>query len=195
MSILRYQRDTAEPLILAQEMDIAAFGFFEKKTVRELLPFFSKTVVQRIKAGERITVDQEEMKDYQVHAHVRSDGLAATMTADHEYPARAAFAVLAQLMDDFSEQVSGWAGLGAPVEWPPIKEALAKCQDPTNYDKIMKIQRDLDDTTTVLHQTIDNLLERGEKLDTLVERSDDLSKQSKMFYKQARKTNSCCVIA
>ena len=44
-------------------------------------------------------------------------------------------------------------------------------------------------------KTIDNLLERGEKLDSLVERSDDLSKQSKMFYKQARKTNSCCVVS
>ena len=47
----------------------------------------------------------------------------------------------------------------------------------------------------MLHKTIDNLLERGEKLDSLVERSDDLSKQSKMFYKQARKTNSCCVVS
>ena len=52
-----------------------------------------------------------------------------------------------------------------------------------------------DETTDVLHKTIDNLLERGEKLDSLVERSDDLSKQSKMFYKQARKTNSCCVVS
>ena len=39
------------------------------------------------------------------------------------------------------------------------------------------------------------VLERGEKLDNLVERSDELSKQSKLFYKQARKTNSCCVVA
>ena len=43
--------------------------------------------------------------------------------------------------------------------------------------------------------TIDNILERGEKLDDLVARSDELSATSKQFYKQARKTNSCCVIA
>jgi DNA polymerase IIIc chi subunit len=29
----------------------------------------------------------------------------------------------------------------------------------------------------------------------LVDRSNDLSAQSKMFYKQAKKTNSCCVIS
>jgi len=44
----------------------------------------------------------------------------------------------------------------------------------------------------VLHQTIDSVLRRGEKLDSLVDKSADLSMASHMFYKQARKTNSCC---
>lgn len=81
------------------------------------------------------------------------------------------------------------------VPFPPINDYLARFQDPAAADKITKIQRDLDDTTEILHKTIDNVLERGVKLDQLVERSDDLSRQSKMFYKQAKKTNSCCVIA
>jgi len=44
----------------------------------------------------------------------------------------------------------------------------------------------------VLHKTIESMLERGEKLDNLVDKSQDLSMASQMFYKQARKTNSCC---
>jgi len=60
------------------------------------------------------------------------------------------------------------------------------------------------------HKTIESVLERGEKLDNLVERSNALSAQSKMFYKTAKKVrvftssgdnplisaqqNSCCVI-
>lgn len=44
----------------------------------------------------------------------------------------------------------------------------------------------------VLHRTIESMLERGEKLDTLVGKSEDLSMASQMFYKQAKKTNSCC---
>jgi synaptobrevin family protein YKT6 len=59
-------------------------------------------------------------------------------------------------------------------------------------DKIAKIQRDLDETKIILHQTIDSVLKRGEKLDALVDKSNDLSLASQMFYKQARKTNSCC---
>lgn len=49
-----------------------------------------------------------------------------------------------------------------------------------------------DETKIVLHQTIDSVLRRGEKLDALVDKSNDLSLASQMFYKQARKTNSCC---
>lgn len=48
----------------------------------------------------------------------------------------------------------------------------------------MKIQKELDETKIVLHKTIESVLERGEKIDNLVEKSDGLSAQSKMFYKQ-----------
>ena len=41
-------------------------------------------------------------------------------------------------------------------------------------DKITKIQKDLDETTTVLHKTIESVLERGVKLDDLVDRLDSL---------------------
>jgi synaptobrevin family protein YKT6 len=35
----------------------------------------------------------------------------------------------------------------------------------------------------VLHKTIESVLQRGEKLDTLVDRSEQLSQSSRMFYK------------
>lgn len=69
---------------------------------------------------------------------------------------------------------------------------LSVLQDPVAADKLTKIQKDLDETKVILHQTIDSVLRRGEKLDTLVDKSADLSLASQMFYKQARKTNSCC---
>lgn len=41
---------------------------------------------------------------------------------------------------------------------------------------------------------MESLLERGEKLDDLVQKSEHLGNQSKAFYKTARKQNSCCEI-
>ncbi|OMH85007.1 Synaptobrevin-like protein [Zancudomyces culisetae] len=71
---------------------------------------------------------------------------------------------------------------------------LARYQNPRQADTIMNIQQELDETKLVLNKTIESVLERGERLDDLVEKSNTLSDQSKMFYKTAKKTNSCCSI-
>ncbi len=44
------------------------------------------------------------------------------------------------------------------------------------------------------HKTIESVLERGAKLDDLVAKSEELSMSSKVFYKTAKQTNSCCKI-
>jgi hypothetical protein len=65
---------------------------------------------------------------------------------------------------------------------PELKDYIVKYQDPHQADSIMKIRKELDDTKIILHKTIESVLERGEKIDDLVAKSDGLSAQSKMFY-------------
>eukprot|EP00887_Chlorella_sp_A99_P007460 scaffold2.g7460.t1 len=79
----------------------------------------------------------------------------------------------------------------SPCRAPP-PPPRARAQDPAAADKLARIQRDLDETKVILHQTIESVLDRGEKLDQLVDKSADLSMASQMFYKQARRANSCC---
>ena len=57
-------------------------------------------------------------------------------------------------------------------------------------DKIEKLNSQLSETKEILCQAIDKVLQRGEKLDDLVEKSTKLSSQSKLFDKEARKANS-----
>jgi isocitrate/isopropylmalate dehydrogenase len=45
---------------------------------------------------------------------------------------------------------------------------------------------------TAQHETIEAAIERGQKLDTLIEKSNELSGSSKLFYKTAKKQNQCC---
>lgn len=161
-----------------------------------MLTFFSKTFAKRTEPGQRQSITHES---YVVHCYVRSDGLSGIVTTDAEYPARVAFVLLTQLLDEFTTTMGGsWKTMESSVEstpFPPLEQYLVKYQNPASADKVTKIQNDLEETTTILHKTIDAVLERGVKLDSLVEKSDDLSRQSKMFYKQAKKTNSCCVIS
>ena len=160
-----------------------------------MITFLTKTFIKRTDSGTRQSITHE---GYVVHCYVRSDGLAGTVTTDMEYPARVAFVLLGQLLDDFvGEYGDTWKNCATPetMAFPKADEYLEKYQNPAEADKVSKIQKDLDETTQILHKTIDSVLERGVKLDNLVERSNDLSAQSKMFYKQAKKTNSCCVIS
>ena len=78
------------------------------------------------------------------------------------------------------------------VSYPKLVEYIKKPIQ--EIDRISKIQSDLDDTKQVMQKSIEGILNRGEKLEDLVSKSDDLTNQSKMFYRQARKTNSCCVL-
>eukprot|EP00798_Chlamydomonas_sp_ICE-L_P003851 gene3851-13913_t len=155
--------------------------------------FMSRTILQRTQPGQRQSVKTE---GYFCHCHVKESGLGALVVADQEYPTTAAFAILTKILDEFVEaQGDSWNSAvedSTTANISILEPALVKYQDHTAADKISKIQKDLDDTKVILHETIDSVLRRGEKLDALVDKSNDLSLASQMFYKQAKKTNSCC---
>lgn len=112
--------------------------------------------------------------------------------SDHEYPKLVAHKLLTQVMDDFLtlHPRARWA-VGQPtLELPSLAEYITKYQDPRQADSILKIQQELDETKIVLHKTIESVLERGTKIENLVERSEGLSAQSKMFYTQVNTRRS-----
>lgn len=193
IGLLRYNGDVSEPVMLIQACELSAFGFFQRGTVREMITFFNKTIAKRTPPGQRQSVQNEE---YYVHVYMRGDGLCGCVTCDAEYPPRVAFSLLTKILEDFSIAQPNWLSekRNEAIVWPQLENDLGKYQDPANADQIMRIQRSLDDTRDVLHNTIDSVLQRGEKLEDLVERSGELSAQSKLFYREARRANSCCAV-
>lgn len=150
------------------------------------------------------------------HVYVRSDSLAGVLIADHEYPGhlktcirlnprlkyfcklilgRVAHTLLTKILDDFSMKISSdqWPrGTEQTIHFTQLPVYMNQYQDPKQADPLLRMQDDLDETKIILRNTIEQVLERGEKLDDLVCKSEDLSAQSKAFYKTAKKTNSCC---
>lgn len=129
---------------------------------------------------------------------IGTDGLGAVAICDKEYPARVAVSMLKELVAGFkAEHGTRWRAATEEYscKFPRLESALTEYQEPAKMDKIMKLDQQLSETKDILYKTIDAVLQRGEKLDDLVDKSAALSQQSKMFYKQAKKTNSCCSIA
>lgn len=154
--------------------------------------FASKTIVERTQLATRQSVKQDV---YMCHVYVRGDSLSAVLIADHEYPQRVAHTLITKVLDDFTAKIPAelWATSSeSGIDFGTLPGYLAKYQDPREGDALTRIQDDLDETKIILKNTIEAVLERGEKLDDLVEKSQQLSFQSKTFYKTAKKTNSCC---
>jgi len=64
-------------------------------------------------------------------------------------------------------------------------------EDPRKSDNILKIQNQLDETKDVMIQNIESILARGETIQELVDKTDDLEMSSKVFFQNADKLNSC----
>jgi synaptobrevin family protein YKT6 len=77
---------------------------------------------------------------------------------------------------------------------PELERLLQTYQDPQQADKIEAVKKELDETKEILFKSIDQVLQRGEKLETLVQRSEDLSFQSKAFLERSESMNRCCII-
>jgi len=190
-SIILFKADSGASILKAG-WDLSSISFFQRGTAQDFIQFTSKVLAERTAVGGRQSVKEAE---YMCHVFVRSDSLCGVVVSDHEYPPRVAHTMLTRLLEDFAGQIS-------PAEWSSGQEVggftgqcetyLAKFQDPKQSDSMSRLQNDLDETKIVLHNTIEAVLQRGEKLDDLVDKSEALTMQSKAFYKTARKTNSCC---
>jgi len=189
----------SEAVELAASKDLSSFSFFERSSVAQFMTFFSNTIASRTAKGQRQSIEES---NYIGHVYARQEGVAGVVISDKEYPVRVAFSVLNKVLDEYltAHPKQDWdtataANVGSlNTGFAPLDEYLKRYQDPHQADALLKVQQELDDTKIVLHKTIESVLQRGEKLDTLVDKSEALSASSKMFYTQARKTNSCCTI-
>ncbi|KAK1857248.1 synaptobrevin [Colletotrichum chrysophilum] len=208
-------RNDSKPAVeLCSEMELSAYSRFTRRLRRRQLCRVHDPLLQegcrvypsRPETGYRggrqhVPLRGKERRHLRrvrrfVLCKVRRLTIRRSIISDHQYPSLVAHQLLSKIVDEFltKHPRSTWATGEPKLALPELKEYLTKYQDPQQADSILKIQKELDETKIVLHKTIQSVLERGEKIDDLVAKSDGLSSQSKMFYQQAKKQNSCCVV-
>ncbi len=67
-------------------------------------------------------------------------------------------------------------------------------EDILSYFKQKEILAEVQHTKKVLMRTLSKVIERGDNIEELVDKTDKLSDTSKIFFKNSRKLNSCCWI-
>lgn len=98
VALYNHRGAEAEPACLGLGAELSSFGYFQRASVKEMLSFLSKTIVQRTAAGQRQTVKQE---DYYCHVHVKDGGIAGVAVTDKDYSTIAAFSVVGKAIEEF----------------------------------------------------------------------------------------------
>lgn len=66
--------------------------------------------------------------------------------------------------------------------------------DGKNADKLQQIKTTLDESKVILLDSLDKLMDRGESLNELMEKSDELKNASVSFARKTEEMNRCCYI-
>lgn len=165
-------------ILTNSKFDLSFINWFARNNTQELLTFFCTESIKNINENKKMISIKHEETNYNLNI-IKNGQFCATMITDNEYPLRVSFSVLQNLLDNKCN----------------INDVITKFQDPHECDQISRIQKNLQDTKIILMDSIEQSLERGEKLDDLIERSETLSKTTKDFYTKSKKLNSCCSVA
>ena len=79
------------------------------------------------------------------------------------------------------------------MEFKELKNIMNEFDRPSNHDAVARAIENTDATTEIISQTLSKIIIRGETLQDIVEKSEELSVKEKIFYKETKK-KKCCTI-
>ena len=195
LSIHIFSLYQVKPIILSSAFSLSFVSIFQRGTLKDFLNFHSRLVIERVSQDTHAQVQLEKGICFAI---ANSDKIGVTMICDEEYPKRVAIDFLLKVHNDFKTFISekkldlNLYTNDTDVKYEHIATEIEEWQDPSKKDNLMKLQNELNDVTDIMRQNLNELLKREENLEKLMEKSNDLSSTSVNFYKQAKKTNSCC---
>lgn len=185
-----------DPIMLSSADDLSFVGIFKRGTLREFATFNSRLVAGRTPADQSLQVN---LQDNQILCYsTRNTEFASTIITDQEYPKRVAMDLNFKILEELNSFIySNKIDLNnikedKNINFTYLNTIIKEWQNPSEKDNILKLQNELSDVTDIMKKNMDELLKREENLDNLMAKSKDLSTTSVQFYKQAKKTNSCC---
>jgi len=210
MNQIIYGAIFTEDRLLTKSVYLKNFSWLQHKPVEEFCLFVCREVLQRtplgvfhsirdtthfldipLGVGERIV---QRIQDYQVQVWTPEwSPLAIAFITDINYPSKYIRRLALYILEEFNTVYPE-----VPpdvVTFPFLKKKIYECQDPSKIDVMSQIEHDTEETRNIMVKSIEDLLQNGEKIEELVQKSDDLATTSKLFFKKSKKLNRwCCQI-
>lgn len=141
--------------------------FWKRTIYRELCLFASKSVLSQLEKDDEVTIINRNFQVYAVRLNCRE----CVITSDFVENSQTLRAVAKEALLDSNK--------------------LIKL---LNGTQIGQLQTALFEVKEILVKNFDQLNLRNESLEDLINRSEDMSLQTKLFAKQSAKMNQCCHI-
>lgn len=124
--------------------------------------------------------------------YICEDRIVYLCITDDDYERAKAFAFLSEIKRKFQMQYGVRAQTALPYamnsEFSRVIATQMRVSSDTNYseDKVQKVQGQVDELKGIMVRNIDQIADRGEKLELLVDKTEDLSANAVTFKKTSR---------
>jgi len=192
LAVCRVDTNESKTYVLCQETDLSGM-LFGKQNLREICRFIARETSSQMKYNVMASL---EYKQNYIHCMKELDNLSYIAITDNDYPSLAAHGVLRTVSREFHSTVDEKTYETATddsINFPYLSKCLQTYKQPPE-DKIELIEKEIDKSKQIITDSIEKVLANMEKLDDLVAKSNDLSEQSRIFYKNSKKLNRCCVM-
>lgn len=175
------------------------FFFFTRSSIKELIIFCCKEISKRILNEKfyRIEFDddhKEMLLKYNLQNIIcnvlMSDDKIYCIVTNNKYESLPIYELILQIKEKIKERPKTIRESDNNI----LMNMTTNTEEHLIEDRLSLIKKDLDDTREELMISIDKLLNRGEKLEDLIDRTNDLSMSTKLFHKKSNDLNKCCPI-
>lgn len=185
-ALYMYRVQGEKAVLLDKAQDFKDVSFVYRKNAVELCDLAAENLALSPKPDRFMTAQE---KQFMFFTH-KKDGVVAIVIATEDYPSRVAFSILREMMTEFEQCHGRYTNGKSEV----IQRGISEYQKPSNADKLLKIQENLEETKQIMTQNLEIAIGRGMTLDELAAKSENISESSKMFAREAKKMNKCCTV-
>ncbi|OII75303.1 SNARE protein [Cryptosporidium ubiquitum] len=176
--------------ILSSCFSLSRFSYFERNYIKEIFKFIVRSITPKLKPGIQEIITHDE---FTVFSYKWNDGLSIFMICDSDFPTRIAFSSIFEayihIRDQNQQEI--FSTEENKKMYKAINTILNKYK-PLISDAIIESQIKIDKAREAINVSLKSFLDRGENLDELIQKSNDLSESSKKLFKMSKKTKRPC---
>ena len=136
-----------------------------------------------IKPNSRMSYNFQDL--YHLHSH-NENNRTYLVVSNSEFPKRVAFMFLEDIRELYTK---------SPLNFKStLAERLNYYNNNQDLDKMTKIKQNIDEVNNIMLLNIEKVLQRGEKIEVLLEKAGDMEEKAKVFRKNAAgvRKEYCC---